>query len=133
MKRRREHGAIRRARLFKTTGRGEDLFEYQLARLGLAYERQAQIGPYYADYLLKRYKLVIEIDGKSHLNRLEKDQRRDAYIEAQGYRVVRLLDDYAIKHGYNAALFALHSVLTPEEWAQYVTWRERELEAARAF
>ena len=47
------------------------------------------IGPYFADFVCRSVKLVVEIDGSSHGLRLEYDQARTEFIEAQGYRVVR--------------------------------------------
>jgi very-short-patch-repair endonuclease len=50
--------------------------------------RQAPIGPYVADFLCRQAKLVIELDGGQHAESA-RDGVRDAYIMAQGYRVLR--------------------------------------------
>ena len=56
---------------------------------GHKFSRQMPIGPYFADFVCRSVKLVVEIDGSSHGLRLEYDQARTEFIEAQGYRVVR--------------------------------------------
>ncbi|WP_139179447.1 endonuclease domain-containing protein [Lihuaxuella thermophila] len=51
---------------------------------------QYPIGPYWADFALPDYKLVIELDGrKYHKDRTEHDRRRDAYMHRLGWKVMR--------------------------------------------
>lgn len=59
-----------------------------------AYIFQAQIGPYFVDFLFPGKRLIIEIDGYSHKSRKDYDARRTAYLERQGYRVMRLSNGY---------------------------------------
>ena len=59
------------------------------SRLGAKFSRQMPIGPYFTDFLCRRARLVIEIDGWSHDVQPERDAARDAYLVANGYRVVR--------------------------------------------
>ena len=61
-------------------------------RLQLAdthFRRQVQVGPYIADFLSHKSKLIIEIDGGQHGSQLSKDQTRTRRLEAEGYRVLR--------------------------------------------
>ena len=44
---------------------------------------------YIADFTARREKLVIELDGDSHADRIGYDAARTAYLETQGYRVLR--------------------------------------------
>lgn len=55
------------------------------------WRRQATIGPYFADFACHGARLVIEIDGGQHNFAKEAavDTARTAYLEAQGYRVLR--------------------------------------------
>jgi very-short-patch-repair endonuclease len=55
------------------------------------FRRQATIGRYFADFASHRHKLVIEIDGSQHGEpaQLAADAERTAYLNAQGYRVLR--------------------------------------------
>jgi len=48
---------------------------------------QATLGPYVVDFLCAAKRLVIEIDGSQHGE--EVDRARTAWLEAQGYCVVR--------------------------------------------
>jgi very-short-patch-repair endonuclease len=58
---------------------------------GLRFRRQAPIGPYIVDFFCPQRKLIVEVDGEQHaLYRTEQaDRVRDAWLESQGYRVVR--------------------------------------------
>lgn len=55
------------------------------------FRRQAPIGPYVVDFVALRAKLVIELDGESHTRdgAPEKDERRSAWLEGEGFRVLR--------------------------------------------
>ena len=53
------------------------------------FRRQAPIGSYIADFVHHRAKLVIEVDGGQHDERKDRDRVRDAWLESQGYRVLR--------------------------------------------
>ena len=56
------------------------------------FRRQVPLGPYYADFASHRARLVIEVDGGSHFADAAQahDARRDAFLQAEGYRVLRV-------------------------------------------
>ena len=58
---------------------------------GSHFRRQVPIGPYVADIACLALRLVIEVDGSQHGEKraLEHDAERTAWLEAQGYRVLR--------------------------------------------
>jgi very-short-patch-repair endonuclease len=56
---------------------------------GHKFSRQMPVGSYFADFLCREAKLVVELDGHSHDMNQEYDQRRDAFMKADGYRVMR--------------------------------------------
>jgi very-short-patch-repair endonuclease len=58
---------------------------------GLKFRRQHPIGPYIADFACPAARLVVELDGASHLElgAVERDAKRTAFLEAEGWRVVR--------------------------------------------
>ena len=62
--------------------------------LGAKFCRQMPLGPYFADFLCRDLKLVNELDGVSHETSQARDAARDAWMAAQGYRVLR----FAPKH-----------------------------------
>ena len=50
--------------------------------------RQSPVGPYYADFLCRACKLVVELNGSQHADSAY-DDKRDAILVAMGYRVLR--------------------------------------------
>jgi very-short-patch-repair endonuclease len=56
---------------------------------GLKFRRQHEIGPFIADLVCDEAKLIVEADGGQHAEQAETDARRTAWLEAQGYRVLR--------------------------------------------
>ncbi len=54
------------------------------------HNRQNEKTYYYADYYCAEQRLVIEIDGPIHNNRIEYDRIRDANMLAARYRVLRI-------------------------------------------
>jgi very-short-patch-repair endonuclease len=56
---------------------------------GYHFRRQVPIGPYFADFACHHARLVIEADGTSH-DDAGRDIRRDGYMQARGFRVLRL-------------------------------------------
>lgn len=64
-----------------------------LDQLGILYIAEYRIGPYLADMFVPEKQLVIECDGDYWHKRpgaAEKDAKRDAYMAAKGYTVLRL-------------------------------------------
>ena len=53
--------------------------------------RQKIFGHYIVDFYIAEKKLVIELDGSQHYEKLgrEKDTQRDAYLQERGITVVR--------------------------------------------
>src|SRR5688572_28287283 len=60
---------------------------------GLKFRRQVPVGPYVADVICHETKLVVELDGPSHEGRAAHDEERTAYLEQQGLRVIRFLNE----------------------------------------
>jgi len=56
---------------------------------GVKFRRQVPLGAYVVDFLAADHRLVIEIDGGQHASQQDYDRRRTAWLEAQGYRVIR--------------------------------------------
>ena len=63
---------------------------------GIKFRRQHAIEDFIADFVSLEYRLVVEIDGDIHEIQPEYDQYRTEYLEACGYRVVRVGDDKAL-------------------------------------
>ena len=62
--------------------------------------RQAPIGPYIVDFLCRKARFVVEVDGATHSegHEIAYDRRRDANLRAEGYRIVRVLNDDIYKN-----------------------------------
>ncbi len=65
---------------------------------GVKFRRQVPIGPYIVDFLAAEPGLVVEIDGGQHALQQDYDRRRTAWLEAQGYRVIRLWSNEALSN-----------------------------------
>ena len=59
------------------------------ALAGFKFCRQHPIGPYVVDFVCVECKLVVELDGVSHLPRKNADQERTRFLEAAGWYVMR--------------------------------------------
>ena len=62
---------------------------------GMKFRRQHPIGQYIADFVCLEKKLIIELDGGQHTlpDEILKDGQRDAWLEKEGYTVVRFWDN----------------------------------------
>ena len=56
---------------------------------GVRFNRQFPIGPLICDFVSRTANLVIEVDGGQHAVDVEKDEARTAYLQSQGYQVIR--------------------------------------------
>jgi BirA family biotin operon repressor/biotin-[acetyl-CoA-carboxylase] ligase len=59
------------------------------SQTGGKFSRQMPVGPWFADFLCRELALVVELDGFSHDAAPERDVRRDAWMAAQGFTVLR--------------------------------------------
>jgi very-short-patch-repair endonuclease len=65
---------------------------------GLKFRRQHPLGSFICDFVCIEAALVIEVDGGQHAERRDSDEARTAWLNNQGYRVLRfwnneILDD----------------------------------------
>jgi len=56
--------------------------------VGYKFKRQVVIDYYIADFVNFEHRLIVEADGSQHAES-DYDARRDAYLKAQGFRVLR--------------------------------------------
>jgi very-short-patch-repair endonuclease len=59
---------------------------------GLRFRRQHPIGAYIVDFVCLEKRLIVEVDGGHHTEetQMAHDQRRDRWLAAEGYRIVRV-------------------------------------------
>ena len=58
--------------------------------MGLKFRRQFPIGNYIADFCCFEKKLIVELDGSQHIDAEVSDRIRTEFLNASGYRVLRL-------------------------------------------
>jgi very-short-patch-repair endonuclease len=61
--------------------------------MGLGFRRQMPIGRNIVDFACPEYRLVLEVDGNQHAENQTNDRVRTAYLEQQGWQVVRFRND----------------------------------------
>lgn len=61
---------------------------------GMKFRRQVPLGPYVADFVCFRHRLIIEADGPFHS--AERDAQRDGWLMSQMFRVLRFKNDEII-------------------------------------
>ena len=59
------------------------------------FRRQEVIAPYIVDFVCYAERLIIEADGSQHAGS-EADDRRDAYLRRQGFRVLRFWNNHIL-------------------------------------
>ena len=65
---------------------------------GLKFRRQVPIGPYIVDFACIEKKVIVEIDGGEHNfpDHRQYDAQRTAYLEGQGFRVLRFWNNQVL-------------------------------------
>ena len=79
-------------------------------RSAARFRRQHPIGPFVVDFCALRLKLVIEVDGRQHVDLRAYDQRRTAYLSAHGYRVLRFWNNQVMED-LNAVVIVIENTI----------------------
>jgi very-short-patch-repair endonuclease len=69
------------------------------SRLGVQFNRQFPFENYILDFICRKLKLVIEVDGYSHNFKHEEDNLRDKKLNDLGYEVLRI-SEQDVKHDF---------------------------------
>ena len=66
---------------------------------GFHFRKQHPLGPYIADFVCLKAKLVVEVDGDTHSTdeEIAHDRRRDQFLEQRGWRVLRVRNEDVYK------------------------------------
>ena len=67
-------------------------------QLGVRFRRQHAMYKYIVDFVCIEKKLIIEIDGDSHVNKEEYDKERDIILGGMNYRTIRFTNDDVINN-----------------------------------
>ncbi len=71
--------------------------ELRARGLGAKWRRQQPIGSYIADFVCQQARLIVEVDGGQHCES-EADERRTAWLESVGYRVLRFWNNEVLEN-----------------------------------
>ena len=79
----------------------------------MKFRRQVAIGPYIADFACFDARLIVELDGRPHERPEQEahDRKRDAWLNAQGFRVLRIPNDLVLGGSGELALDRIREAL----------------------
>ena len=63
---------------------------------GFKFSRQMPVGPFICDFMCREKQLIVEIDGGQHAESV-RDEKRTAYLESEGYRVIRFWNNEVLQ------------------------------------
>ena len=94
MRGKRDHSRERKLRSAQTDAESKLWHHLRDRRLqGFKFRRQHRIGPYIVDLVCDAARLIIEVDGGQHGDRVDQDEIRTKALEARGYQVIRFWND----------------------------------------
>ena len=76
------------------------------------FRKQVPFGPYYADFACHAAKLVIELDGSQHAEAVAYDAARTAFLENEGYTVIRFWNN-DVTTNLDGVLIAIAQYIPP--------------------
>ena len=80
---------------------------------GLDFTRQAVVDNFIPDFCCESKRIIIEIDGSSHIGREQYDKERDLVLRGAGFKVFRIsVDD--VKHNIDQTLYDLRKRIESE-------------------
>jgi len=67
---------------------------------GYYFRRQHPIGPFIADFACFEAKLVLEVDGGTHMSDVDQayDAKRTAFLESEGWHVMRVWNNQVLEN-----------------------------------
>jgi very-short-patch-repair endonuclease len=87
--------------------KAERLLWLRLRHYRPCFTRQLVIAPYIVDLACREAKIAIELDGGQHAEAIQYDARRTAFLEAQGWMVIRLWNNEIEVNPDGAAEFVI--------------------------
>ena len=79
---------------------------------GFKFSRQIPVGPYVCDFICRREKFVIEIDGDSRAESAGRDLAR-IFLEQRGYRVIRFTNSDVLQKPEGVVSAILQALACP--------------------
>src|ERR1700751_5269466 len=87
----------------------------------IKFRRQQPIGPYVVDFISFEYRLIIEIDGGQHADRVIHDNARTQWLGNQGFRVLRFWNNETLKNPDGVLIRVTEALETPHPAAKAAT------------
>jgi very-short-patch-repair endonuclease len=81
---------------------------------GWKFRRQEPLDRYVADFFCARCRLIVELDGETHLGDEAADQKRQKYLESQGFRLLRFWNTQVFEER-EAVLEAIYQACVEQE------------------
>ena len=78
--------------------------------VGHKFRRQFPIGNFIVDFVCLETQLIVEVDGGQHAEKEYGDAKRDAWLESQGFRVLRYWNNQLLNE-LNAVLMDIARAL----------------------
>ncbi|MGB0806281.1 MAG: endonuclease domain-containing protein [Salibacteraceae bacterium] len=97
--------------LWKRVLRGKIKFEYQFNR---QFPMKINDKSIIVDFICRKLKLIIEIDGYSHQFKTKQDELRDQQLLEMGYQVLRFTES-EIKHRLDNVVTVIEAAITQLE------------------
>jgi very-short-patch-repair endonuclease len=79
---------------------------------GAKFRRQQPIGPFVADFVCQEQRLIIEADGGQHASE-GADERRTAFLQSKGYRVLRFWNNEILNNVEGVAQMIIAALAAP--------------------
>jgi len=79
---------------------------------GFKFKRQVPIDYYIVDFLCPQRRLIVELDGSQHAENAD-DFRRDAYLRAQGFHIIRIWNNELFTNEEGVAEAILNALQSP--------------------
>ncbi len=84
---------------------------------GYQFMRQKPISEHIVDFFCSKLKLVIEVDGESHMDKIEEDKIRQERLEGLGLTFLRF-SDLDVKTNLNGVLHVIENWIAEHEEKQ---------------
>ena len=97
--------------------------EYIILSTGLFLHRKKF---FFLDFLLPEYNIAVEIDGKDHIRRKKRDNRRDELFRSIGVKTIRIKNEqiYGITH--KDLIGRIKSMTAPKIKKKKNRWRSKD-------
>jgi len=107
-------GQTRRARRLRRRSTGPERKLWSALRggrvHGFRFRRQHPVGPYTTDFVCLPARLIVEVDGRQHDLDDPAERRRTAYLERQGFTVLRVANEDVLQN-LDGVLTAIETAL----------------------